>query len=314
MNKRILIDLGSSSAKFYLLDDSVLHLLFYRTIPFKEGFSPEKGIADEQKKELFDLFIQITKNHPGVEVHVYATAIYRKLAESAKQSFISECKKMGVDVNIISPELENEYLEMALVGKYDSEEPIMLENIGGGSTEILIVKNGIVKERLNIDQGVGTIMTKYPTINDDHTICKHREMVEEVKMSLPEMKEKPFVAICSGGELTWMRLGNYNLVENTVFSDPDHPLQISLSDYKVRNKEIFETVTLPELEKLMPENPRWMSGAKSYNVLSEALCEKYGIQILIPSDSNLINGVVRRDFSSDHHASDVVVEKDHEAP
>lgn len=299
MKKNILIDLGSSSAKFYLLDNDRLSLLFYRTIPFKEGFTPETGISEVNKQELFSLFYKITEKYPDAPVHVYATAIYRKLTAEAKDSFIAECKeRMGLVVRIISPEEENEYLEMALLGKYHSKEPIMLENIGGGSTELLTVQNGVVTERVNIDQGVGTILTKYPTINDDENILHHKQMVEEVKHDLPEMKEKPKVAICSGGELTWMKLGKYALVNNTIFSDIDHPLQISLSDYATRNKKIFESLTLSDLQALMPENPRWMNGAKSYNVLSQALCEKYGIQILIPSDSNLINGVVRKDFTS----------------
>lgn len=71
---------------------------------------------------------------------------------------------------------------------------------------------------------------------------------------------------------------------------------ITIDDYKIKNKEIFEKITLKELEDLMPDNPKWMHGARAFSAISQAICEKYGILKIIPSDSNLINGVIRQEF------------------
>ncbi len=60
-----------------------------------------------------------------------------------------------------------------------------------------------------------------------------------------------------------MKLANYPLKQNNLFGDEDHPFLIEFEDFKNKNKEIFEKITLKELENLMPENSKWMHGARS---------------------------------------------------
>ena len=291
--QRILIDIGSTSVKIYLLENSTLTTLLHKTIYFKEGFSPE-GLAQDKKTELLELLSQLKRDYSDTEIKTYATALFRKLTPEAQDALKNEVlTKTAIELIIISQDEENEYLEKALVGKFHSPKRVILINIGGGSTEIVIIQKQRVMQRQNIDIGVGTIMGTFPSINEDHPEVTHEKMVYDIQKKLPELDLHADTAVNSGGELTWMRLGEYNLVRNTLFSDPDHPLMISLKDYMSRNKEVFETLSLSDLEALMPENPKWMSGAKAYNVLSEAICITYGIKMLIPSDSNLIHGVVR---------------------
>jgi len=57
-------------------------------------------------------------------------------------------------------------------------------------------------------------------------------------------------------------------------------------------------ISVKELEKLMPENPTRMNGARACSAFAQSICEKYGIKIIIPSNSNLIDGVIRKDFNS----------------
>ena len=51
--------------------------------------------------------------------------------------------------------------------------------------------------------------------------------------------------------------------------------------------------TLDELRSLMPTNPDWMNGAKAGIMLGEAIFRKANIKNIIPSDLNLINGVIK---------------------
>jgi hypothetical protein len=46
----------------------------------------------------------------------------------------------------------------------------------------------------------------------------------------------------------------------------------------------------------MPENPKWMHGARPCSAIAQAICEKYNIEKIIPSDSNIIHGIVRQEF------------------
>jgi len=295
--KKILLDIGSSTIKVYKYEENKLEQLLQRTIFFKDGFDPEGGISENNKKELLELLYSIKESNYDAKIKIYATGIFRNLTLKTKRNFIDEIfLKTGLYFNIISHELENFYLEKALVGKCNLNEPLLLINIGGGTTELVVMYDEEAIERKNIELGVGKILNEFPEINKSISEIKIEELIEKFKEILPSIENRPKIAFLSGGELTYMKLANYPLKKNNLFDDEDHPFLIYFEDYKLKNKEVFEKITLEELENMMPENPKWMHGARPFSALAQAICEKYNIQIIIPSDSNLINGVIRQEF------------------
>jgi len=295
--KKILIDVGSSTVKVYKYFDNNLNLVLQRSLYFKEGFDPEGGINPNIKKEFFEFLEAVKDENKDIPIKIYATGIFRKLVPEAKINFIDEVfLRTGLYFNIIDQELENFYLEMALIGKCDLNEPLLLINIGGGSTELVVMYGKEAIERLNLDFGVGKIIADFPEINEEISKINLDDIVERIKNYLPLLKNKPKIAFYTGGELNYMRLANYPLKKNKFFEDKEHPVFIEFEDFKNKNKEIFEKITLKELENLMPENPKWMHGARPCSAIAQAICERYNIKEIIPSDSNLINGIVRQEF------------------
>jgi len=294
---KILVDIGSSTIKIYKYTQEEVSLLVQRTIPFKDGFDPEGGISASAKKELFELIDSIKGENKSLPIKIYTTGIFRKLIDPARISFIDEFfERTGLFFNIISQDLENFYLEMALIGKCQLNEPVLLINIGGGSTELVVMYGKEAVERKNIDLGVGAINSKFPQINEKTSKISLQEVMNFIRESLPDLSNKVRVAFYTGGELNYMQLVGYALKPNSLFKDDDHPSLISVVDFSKRNKEIFEKVSLEELESLMSNNPKWMHGARGCSAIAQAICQRYQIQTIIPSNSNIINGVVRQEF------------------
>ncbi|HOS87932.1 MAG TPA: hypothetical protein PL093_00130 [Candidatus Pacearchaeota archaeon] len=294
---KILIDVGSSTVKASLFSDGKTKTLIQRSILFKNGFDPEGGISASAKKELFELIESIKKQNEEACIKIYATGIFRKLNEEAKISFIDEFfLRTGLYFNIISQDLENFYLEMALTGNCSLNEPVLLINIGGSSVELVLMYGEEAIERKNIDIGAGIINTKYPSINEDISGVEIDDIVDYISNFLPELTNKVNKAFYNGGELTYMRLVGYNLTKNTLFNDPCHPSVIHTPDFIKKNKEVFKTIKLKELEALMPHDPKWMHGARGCSAIAQAICKKYNIETIIPSDSNTINGIIEREF------------------
>jgi len=144
--------------------------------------------------------------------------------------------------------------------------------------------------------GVGTINTKFPEINESVAKVKLEVVVSFVKATLPALSNKVKTVVYTGGELEYMKLANYPLKKNDLFKDEDHPSLIFTKNFAVKNKEIFQKTTLKDLETLMPNNPKWMYGARGCSAIAQAICEKYGIETIIPSNSNIINGIIRQEF------------------
>lgn len=173
---------------------------------------------------------------------------------------------------------------MALAGQCRINEPILLINIGGNSTELIVMHGSEAVERKNVDLGVGTINTQFPTINETYSGIDLKELLGSVKKKLPVLKNLPSIVFLSGNELTYMRLAGYKLRKNNLFQDENHPSLIEVESFCERNKAIFRKIILQELEELMPDNPKWMHGARGHSAIVQAICEKYKIKTIIPSD------------------------------
>ena len=297
MFEKILIDVGSSTVKVYKWDSKDLSLLFVKSIEFKKDFDPRKGISKKSKEELYDLIKKVKKENKNLPIRIFATAIFRKFEKNALKKFSETFfKRTGVKFKVISQELENSYLETALVGKYKGKDKVLLMNIGGGSTELVVMKNKKSIEIKNIELGVGNVLSQFPQINNGKGKVTLNEVKNFVDKKLPVLKSKVETAFYSGGELNYMQLAKYELRKNSLFEDIDHPFFILLTDFIKRNNEIFKSVYVKDLEKLMPENPTWMRGARACSVIAQAICEKYAVKTIIPSNYNLINGVIRKDL------------------
>lgn len=297
MNTKLLIDIGSSTVKVYKQTPQSVSLLLARSIPFKTDFDPVKGIAESAKNELYELITEVKDKNPDTPIKIFATALYRKLEPETQKKFIDEFfMRTRLYFNIISQELESFYLQVALVGKYEADKPVLLINIGDGSTELVVMYGKEAIETKNVDLGVGTILSEFSNINDAKAGVSLDKVKKFVLEKLPSLENKVETALYSGGELNYMQLAKYNLKPNKLFKDADHPSVISIKDFSAKNKEIFEKITLKELEEMMPDNPSWMHGARACSALAQAVCEKYGIETIVPSNSNLVNGAARQEF------------------
>ena len=122
--------------------------------------------------------------------------------------------------------------------------------------------------------------------------------MKSIEISRPIIEDIEFdkdydCAIFTGGELRFENLTGYNLVKNNIFKDKNHPFMITYEDFVKGNEKILYKMTLEELYDLMPHNPKWMDGARAGAILAQAIFNKAGINTIIPSDINLINGVIK---------------------
>ena len=297
MNKYFLIDIGSSTIKVYSRVEKKVSLIEQKTFDFKDKFD-ENGLSPKSKLELFDFFDYLIKTYSMTNrnTKIYATGIFRDI--KVKDKFLEEFfNNTGLFFNIISHDLEAFYLEKAWVNKSCKNVSRMLViNIGGKTTELLLYENGEIKEEpQKLSLGVGTILKKYPTINNTYSSYSLEVIVEgileDIKKQLPPNDNIYEAAIYTGGELTYMKCAEYPLAVNTIFDDDIHPYMISTEEYIKRNTTIFSEVSMSDLKKMMPQNPEWMGGARACSALAQAILQYYNVKTVIPSDSNLIDGV-----------------------
>ena len=290
-------DIGSSTIKLYEYKNK-LDLIEENSIMFKKGFS-EAGIQEANIEKMM-YFIKLVKEKYNLSVEnteIFATGIWRKVPTSQLKKVKEKFNKLDLEFNVISHEKENYYFEKAMQGTYNNR--VMMVNMGGKTTELVVFNNDKVENRVNLNVGVADVFDKYPNINDLNTDISKEEVLNYLEgLIIENINFNCDIAIHTGGELRFQKLVKYNLQPNKFFDNGIHKEYVTYEDFDKKNDEILTKTTLDELRSLMSTNPAWMDGAKAGIMLGQAIFKKANIKIIVPSDLNLINGVVKEELCS----------------
>ncbi len=287
-------DIGSSTVKLYEYRTE-FKLIEEKSIMFKKEFS-EDGIIKENIDKLLKFIKDVKEKYNLTEKNakIFATGIWRKIPNTQLEDVKIKFKELNLNFNVISHEKENFYFEKAMEGNYHNR--VMMVNMGGKTTELVIFNNDKVENRVNLNVGVSDVFDKFKNINNLDSGITKEEVINYLETLIPENIDfNCDIAIHTGGELRFQKLVKYNLQENKFFNDGIHKEYVTYEDFDKKNEEILKNTSLEELRCLMPSNPDWMNGAKAGIMLGEAIFKKAHIKYIIPSDLNLINGVVKEE-------------------
>lgn len=293
--KNYYIDLGSSTIKVYCYENE-LKLLEEHSIYFKNDFDAEKGISESNLKELCEYFEEIKNKYDlkYYNTNIYVTGIFRNLVQERKQDLLKLFNdKFDLHFNIISHGIENYYLAKAMQNDYNGKK-VLIINMGGKTTELVTFVGKDITNTQNINVGVADLLNNFDKVNEKYSGNTLEEMEQFITDKLNDViLDKDYdCAIFTGGEERFELLAGFNLIENTIFNDNIHKYMLTLDDYVTGTEKVLYNMSLDELHALMPSNPKWMDGARSGAIIPLVLFKKANVKWIIPSDLNLINGVI----------------------
>ena len=293
--KNYYIDLGSSTIKVYCFEKE-LKLMEEHSIYFKNGFDAKKGISEVNLKELCDYFAEIKSKYDlkYYNTNIFVTGIFRNLTQERKQDLVKLFNdKFDLHFNIISHGIENYYLAKAMQNDYNGKK-VLIINMGGKTTELVTFVGKDITNTQNINVGVADLLNNFDKVNEKYSGNTLEEMEQFITDKLNDVVlDKDYdCAIFTGGEERFELLAGFNLVENTLFNDNIHKYMLTLEDYVAGTEKVLYNMSLDELHALMPSNPKWMDGARSGAIIPLVLFKKANVKWIIPSDLNLINGVI----------------------
>ncbi len=289
------VDIGSSTIKVYRLLNEALEHIHERTIPFKSEFDKDSGISPENYNAIINYFNELKVKY-GVNsenTSLYATGIWREFSINALEEFKKNFKKdTGLNFNIITHQQEADYLKKANEGDYNGKK-VLIINTGGKTTEFVTIENGKTIEIKISNIGIADMLNKFPNVDDGYAPASLKDMMEFADGLIKDIEFEKDYNTAIFRELDFQRNAGYLLEENKLFEDSNHPLMISMDNLEKSVERIFTGFTLAELYTQRPHNPSWMDGARHFAALSLALLKKIGVEFAVPSNLNLINGVVK---------------------
>ena len=175
-----------------------------------------------------------------------------------------------------------------------NNKKVLIINMGGKTTELVTFVGDKITDTKNLTIGVADLLNNFDKVNDKYSGDTVEDMEKFVAQRLSNIKlDNDYdCAIFTGGEERFELLTGFNLVNNTLFDDNIHKYMLSLEDYIKGTKKVFYNISLEELYELMPGNPKWMDGARSGAIIPLVLFKMANVRWIIPSDLNLINGVI----------------------
>ncbi len=247
---------------------------------------------------MFEYFKELKKKY-GFNFYntlIFVTGIFRELIYERKQELVKEFnEQLDLHFNIISHGIENYYLGKATEHNYNNKK-VMIINMGGKTTELITFIGGKIIDRKNLIVGVADLMNAFPEVNESLSKCTIEAMNQFVKEKLVDISfdQDYDCAIFTGGEERFEILTDFELEENNLFDDGIHKYKVSYENYVKGTEKVFfdSKYTLENLYKLMPGNPKWMDGARPGAIIPLAIFDLANIKTIIPSDVNLIHGVI----------------------
>ena len=295
--EEIIIDIGSGNIKAYSINKmKEIKKIYIKNIMFKKNASRERGIAEEDKKELIKAIEEIKNGNIGIPIHAYATSVFRMLNKEKLEELQMEIiQATGIKINVISQQEEEEYMAKAVGNINELDEPYLVCCVGGSSTEMIVMQNGKIIEQLTEEFATGDMLKKFSQIAEDKPNIKIEDMykyIEENFKTLPKTKCK--YAIFTGFHLMYNLVAENKMNKNTFFERKDIPYYLTVEQFNKNNEETIKKRSLNSLKEKYPENPSFMNGTRGANTIVGYILEKVGAEIYFPTNLNMINGIVEK--------------------
>jgi len=228
------------------------------------------------------------------ETHVFATASLRNILNTG-QVVEAVKRKTGYDATIISGEEEAICDFMGATNRTPMIDGLLVD-IGGGSTELVLCKNGKLEQAASVAIGSLNMFSRHVA-----RVLPSRTQAERIRAEAAEkltaaFKCKPISAICGVGG-TMRALYKLN---NSVFDEPPENRIVSAKNAK-KLLGLIETDTHMMIGKILNICPERIHTITPGFIILSAIIKRYGCKTIIVSESGvregyLIRNVLHRDM------------------
>jgi exopolyphosphatase/guanosine-5'-triphosphate,3'-diphosphate pyrophosphatase len=249
MPKRVaVIDIGSNSARVVMYQRTSrygFHLICQKKsrVRISEGAYQNGGnlqkVGMERAFKALLSFSQTIKEYKVRKVHCVATSALRDAPNRDK--FISLVKReLGIKIRVIDGEKEAFYGAVAVINLLPIRDAVTVD-IGGGSTDMVLIKNGRIERSLSLN--LGTVRLKELFTDRGGSIKEAEEYIQKALSKIPEeFKSDTVVGIG----------GTSRSLAKTIMKRDNYPFEkIHSFCYSFeKSRDIFRNIVNSPIDKL----------------------------------------------------------------
>lgn len=290
MNKTFaIIEIGSNNTKTHVYENDKVLYDTTTTIEFKKNYAKEGKILEEDLNKLYKVIEQV-KNYTD-NIYVYGCSIFRKLSEEELNTINKDLKdKYNLEIEVVSQEQEAKYTALGCYNDIDYKDNICIFIGGGGSIELIFVKDKKIIDTKYYNFGVVDITKKFPSLKDDIASCTFDEVYGYIGELITDINRKAGVLILAGGDhFYWYNNAEYKLLENSLYKNEKQPSMIT----RQMSDEYDKDALLTSLDRIKnnSDNPLWFDGSRAMKVITNYISHQVDAKYIIPTKINMEDGL-----------------------
>ncbi len=249
----------------------------------KNGLLTEEGI--ERAKTILDKYIQVSRKYSADRIIITGTSASR---EAKNISVISHWlkKQYGLPYHVLSEEQELYYDYLANKCEFEEYKNLIIFDIGGGSTEFIIVEDSEITYSVSLKMGVRRLNNLFESDEDKYSLCKDVLSHSNIKEHVPSS----YKVVGIGGTVTNLVAVKQGL--KTWISEKVHKQVLTLDDVHYF-RDLWKKLSYEEIEMLIPFDPHRSDVLLSGTILLESIFLYLGIKDIFASDYGLQFGILQ---------------------
>ncbi len=292
--KFAIIEIGSNNTKVHVYFKGKSIFESTTTIEFKKNYGIHQKIVSEDLEKLYQV-IELTLEKTE-EIYIYGCSIFRKISAQELQAINNELfAKYQVKIQVVSQDNEALYTAYGCYGDISYPKDLCIFIGGGGSIELIFVKNKEVYDYKYFDFGVVDVTNTFPSLKDDYATCSFDEVSEYVSSLIGEIKLSCDVLILAGGDhLYWYNNAGYSLIENTLYQSEKQKYMLTIDKSDEYDHDALKT-SLDAIRN-RSDNPLWFDGSRAMKVITNVISHKVQAKYIIPTKINMEDGIFEEIF------------------
>ena len=284
-----IIEIGSNNTKTHVYQDNKLIYENNTTIEFKKNYKSENKIMTSDLNKLENVIektLEYTK-----KVHIYGCSIFRNISEYELESINSILNdKYNLKIEVVSQEDEAYYTAIGCYSDIEYDKNICVFIGGGGSIELIFVKNKEIIDKKFFDFGVVDITNKFDSLKEDIPTVTFDEVYNYVESLIGNTDINADILILAGGDhLYWYNNAEYELLNNELYSSENQKYMITRDMSDKYDKDALVT-SLDRIRK-NSDNPKWFDGSRAMKVITNLISHKVEAKYIIPTKINMEDGL-----------------------
>ncbi len=287
--KTIIIEIGSNNTKTYFYEGNKEQDCITTTIEFKKNYNNNKEVSQSDLKKIYKV-IENAKKYTE-DIHMYGCSIFRSISKKELEDINKELKdKFNLNIEVVSQEEEADYTALGCYANIKYRGNICIYINGGGSIELVLVRNGKILTKKYYNFGVVDITKTFPSLKDDIPTCTFTEVYEYIDSLMNDIDFKANVFILAGGDhLYWYNNARYKLLKNTIYDRYNQPYMLT----KKMNDEYDRDALVTSMNKIRErsDNPLWFDGSRATKTITNYVAHKINAKYIIPTKINMADGI-----------------------